>query len=130
MLIVNAGLAFDYLAWYTIMVAKNEFDDKPTMSVLLRSPWTLRDSGTCSAAHFRRMRLELVGKVTINRRPLENAFGTLKSGEGAAVSDISISNHTAVVSKNPGTYRFVQPNLERARSLELREFAAEVSPQQ
>ncbi len=125
--IVNAGLAFDYLAWYTIMVAKNEFDDKPTMSVLMRSPWTLRASGTCSAGHFRRMRLEVIGKVAIDRKIIENAFGTLESGEGAAVSDISIGNHTGVVSKNPGVYRFVQPNMERARSLELREFAAEIS---
>jgi hypothetical protein len=125
MLVVDAGLAFGYLAWYRVMVAKYEFDNRPTVAMLARAPWTLRDAGTCSLTHFRRMALELISKVVVNTEKLESAFGKLGTGDAAAVSDISIGNHTGVVSKNPDTLRFVQPSMERAHSLDLQEFTTE-----
>lgn len=124
LLIINAGLAFGYLAWYTIMVAKYEFDDRPTMDTLMSSPWTLRASGTCPPSHFRRMALESLGRVIVSMEKLQSVVGGVGSGEYAAISNISLGNQTHVISKNPGSRRFVQPAMEREQSLELREFAA------
>jgi hypothetical protein len=68
--------------------------------------------------------VEVVGKVTLDREAVESAFGKLRTGEDAAVLDISIGNRTAVVSKNPRKYdRPLQRSMEQKRSLELREFA-------
>jgi hypothetical protein len=73
------------------------------------------------------MGLELAGRARIDGATVENAFGTLKSGRRAAVSDISIVNRAAVISKNPDVHRLVQSAMERAVFLELGEFAVEVS---
>lgn len=122
MLVAGRGRAFGYLAWYSIMVIREELVEKPSLQVLMDMPWTLRAAGTCSAVHFRRMELELAGKVRLDQGAITTALGRLPDGTGAAIRDISIANVMDVVSKNP-SQPFVQPNLERLPTVTLRNVA-------
>jgi hypothetical protein len=122
LLVVDRGRAFDYLAWYAILVVKEELYEKPSMSSLARVPWTLRLSGTCSPIHFKRLELEFVGKVEVDRDAVVRALGAPVNGRLHAIQDISICNYLRVVSKNP-SQPVVQPNLERQKAIELSEFA-------
>ena len=52
-LIVDRGLAFDFLAWYRPVTAAAASVEKPSLAALLSTPrWILRRPGTCSAVHF------------------------------------------------------------------------------
>jgi hypothetical protein len=121
-LVVDRGRAFEYLAWYTLAVTQRESGDKPTLSDLWETPWTLRSSGTCTPTHFKRLRLEPLGAVSISRDAIESRLGKLVPGISAAVLDVSIANYMDVVTKNPNSPSH-NPRIERAASLELRQFA-------
>jgi hypothetical protein len=122
MLVVRNGRAFDYLAWYSIAVVKSEFPEKPTLGDLLEALWTLREAGTCSPVHFKRMELEPLGKVVLDRDAMVAALGMPADGSKTAIADISISNHMSVVCKNP-SQPFIQKSVERLASVPLREIA-------
>jgi hypothetical protein len=121
MILVDCGLAFDYLAWYTLAVTQREFAEKPALNDLWDTPWTLRVSGTCPPTHFKRLGLEALGVVSVNRDAIESGLGKLVPGISAAKLDVSISNRMDVVTKNPSSPMHNR-GLERA-SLELRQFA-------
>lgn len=123
MLVVDAGLAFGYVAWYTVVVTKYEFDEKPDMDALMKASWVYGGSGTCSATHFKRMELALVGRVTVHREQLESKFKKLQPALQAAVLDIDIANRMDVISKNPHN-PLIQRQMERTTAFELREFAS------
>jgi hypothetical protein len=61
--------------------------------------WKLEISGTCSSNHFRRMLLEIIGKVPIDEIKLKSSFEQIDDGISAAVNDISLANRL-VVSNN------------------------------
>jgi len=95
--IVEAGREFDYLAWYRPMTMANATGDKPVMQeIMTPRVWALRIPGTCSASHFRKMRLERIGSVAIDQEKVRQLFPKEPTGRSAAVNDISIANRLNV----------------------------------
>ncbi len=93
MLIIDAGLAFDFLAWYTpittAVMTKQPIQIEEALSV---RKWFLRRSGTVSAAHMKKMELMKVTSIDTDRDKIVKSFPDLKPGVSYAVNDISISN--------------------------------------
>jgi hypothetical protein len=97
MVIVDSGRAFDFLAWYRPMALGSAVAEKPSLATLQGDLlWRLARPGTCTASHFKRMGIEKIGAVNIQRNNLTNCFGELRPGTSAAVSDISIANQISV----------------------------------
>jgi hypothetical protein len=124
--VVDRGLAFEYLAWYTLAITQREFGDKPSLGDLWETAWRLRPSGTCSPVHFKRLRLEPLGAVSISRDAIETKLGKLAAGISAAVIDVSIASYMNVITQNPDS-PFHNRRIEHAASLELRQFARALS---
>ena len=97
MVIVDSGRAFDFLAWYRPLTLAMAMAEKPSI-VSLKGDliWKLGRPGTCSARHFKRMGIEKIGSIAIDRTKLRACFGELPPGISAAVSDISIANQINV----------------------------------
>src|SRR5258705_6197153 len=97
MVIVDSGRAFDFLAWYRPLTLAMAMAEKPSI-VSLKGDliWKLGRPGTCSAPHFKRMGIEKIGSIAIDRTKLRACFGELPPGTSAAVSDISIANQINV----------------------------------
>lgn len=95
--IVEADREFEFLAWYrpmTIAVAKST---KPGMQEILENDvWALRIPATCSASHLKKMRIEKIGSVAIDRKKVKQLFPNEPTGRSAAVNDISIANRLSV----------------------------------
>ena len=90
--IVDRGRAFDFLTWYRPLIAAAA-TEKPTLRALQGEPsWMLESAGTCSASHFKKMELEKIGVVPVDRDKLIRAFGEMRPGTSAAINDISIAN--------------------------------------
>jgi hypothetical protein len=97
MVIVDCGRAFDFLAWYRPLTLATAMAEKPEPAVLNGDLiWKLGRPGTCTAPHFKRMGLEKIGTVAIDRARITACFGELRPGISAAVSDISIANQISV----------------------------------
>jgi hypothetical protein len=95
--IVEAGREFNFLAWYRPMTMANALVDKPGMQEISgKQVWALRIPGTCSASHFKKMRLEKIGTVAIDNEKVKQLFPKEPSGRSAAVNDISIANRLGV----------------------------------
>ena len=96
--IINCGHAFGYLAYYTPLVILDRLNvtEKPTLDSLRSQTWFLKESGTCSKTHFQRMRLEAIGRISIDPQRLRARFPEMDDGIKAAASDISISNDLTV----------------------------------
>ena len=96
-IIVDAGRAFGFLAWYrpvTLLTASAEKPDFAQMRLI--APWVLRRPGTCSPVHFKRMELEKVGTLPVEIGKLKALFPEMKHGTYQAVNDISIVNELSV----------------------------------
>jgi len=103
-LIVDRGRAFDFLTWYTPIVAVHAVPEKPVLSALEQPDvvWTLKNPGTCSPVHFKRMRLEPLANLAVDSSRLRELFPEMRPGHSQAISDISISNRlTAGTSARP-----------------------------
>ena len=97
MVVVDCGRAFDFLAWYRPITISAAVEQKPAIEMLLGEVlWKLVRPGTCSAAHFKRMGLEKIGKIDFDRQKLERTFPGMKPGIAQAVQDISIANQISV----------------------------------
>ena len=101
--ILDCGRAFEFLAWYRGAVLAETRSEKPTAESLRGGMlWVLRSPGTCSASHVKRMELEKIGIVPIDRAKAQAVFPSrFGSGVSAAVQDISIANGLKSVA--PGT---------------------------
>jgi hypothetical protein len=94
MVIIDCGRAFDFLSWYRPATLAEGRSEKPTLDSL-RGPmlWRVELPGTCSTSHFRKMELEKIGVLPIDRTKASDVypkrFGT---GISAAAQDISIAN--------------------------------------
>jgi len=103
MVILDCGRAFDYLAWYRPARLAEATAEKPRLDSL-RSEilWSIESPGTCSPSHFRKMELEKIGVLPVDREKANviypKRFGT---GVSAAVKDISIANR--MKASLPGT---------------------------
>ena len=87
------GLAFGYLAWYTLLVLESAQPLKPDAATLAAAgPWLLEGSGTCSQRDVRAMALERVGAVALDAEAPARSFPALRPGTRAAVIDRGIGN--------------------------------------
>lgn len=95
--IVEAGREFDFLAWYRPLTMANALSTKPDMQKIMTDQvWALRIPGTCSASHFKKMRLGKIGSVAIDSEKVRQLFPKEPTGRSAAVNDISIANRFSV----------------------------------
>lgn len=96
-LIVEAAREFDFLAWYRPITIASAMSAKPAIDQLVSNEiWVMRLPGTCSASHFKKMRLEKVGSLDVNRNKLHECFPNEPTGRSAVVNDISIANRFSV----------------------------------
>jgi hypothetical protein len=103
--VVGRGRAFGFLAWYRPMTIATAVADRPTLSALDGEPlWIFRLAGTCSAVHFKRMRLEHIGRLPVDSAKLKRAFPEMRPSHSRAIGDISISNELSV---GPSVHSFV-----------------------
>ena len=93
MVLVDRGRAFDFLTWYTPLIVSASTPEKPAFATLHSvTSWVLRSPGTCSPVHFKRLELERVGALPIDRIKLARAFPSMRPGTFSATNDISIAN--------------------------------------
>jgi hypothetical protein len=97
MVIVDCGRAFDFLAWYRPLTVAHAVPEKPTLATLHEDMlWKLGRPGTSSASHFKRMGIEKIAEVAIDREKVIKSLGEMRPGISAAVSDISLANQLSV----------------------------------
>lgn len=93
LLMVERGRTFDFLAWYRPLVLVSPLQSKPEPSSLRAlSPWNVRSPGTLSRLHKKRLELEKIAELSIDREKLVRTFPSLPSGTFAAVNNISLEN--------------------------------------
>jgi hypothetical protein len=91
--IVEAGRAFDFLAWYRPLILPDAVSQKPELAQLTSvSPWILRRPGPLSAQHFKKMELEKIGTLGVDVSKVERLFPDRKNGIYQVVNDISLVN--------------------------------------
>ena len=103
MLILDCGRAFDFLSWYQPATLAEARAEKPTANSLRDAMlWNLESPGTCSASHFRKMELEKIGVLPLDREKVSGVHPKRPgTGVSAAVQDISIANRMKAA--RPGT---------------------------
>jgi hypothetical protein len=93
MVIVDNGRAFEFLAWYRPLTISMARVQKPVIEELHGEVlWRLGRPGTCSPLHFKRMELEKIGAVPVDKDKVRRSFPNIRPGTSAAISDISIAN--------------------------------------
>jgi len=119
--ILDCGRAFDFFAWYRPAALAETRSEKPTPESLRGGMlWVLRSPGTCSASHFKRMELEKIASLPIDREKAQAVFPRrFGSGVSATVQDLSIAN--GLKSVPPGTAIPNPDGRERWRSPTLSE---------
>jgi len=108
MMILDCGRAFDFLAWYRPITIMDSLAQKPNAETLhsQKVAWILRNSGTCSTGHFKRMQLEKLGAIRIDQNRREFCFPNLVPGIDAAIKNISIANELSVGSHRKDFFRW------------------------
>jgi hypothetical protein len=98
MVIVDSGRAFDFLAWYRPLTLTQALSDKPGLAIVLQEEllWCMARPGTSTSSHFKRMGIEKIGEVAIDRARVVKCLGEMRPGISAAVSDISLANQISV----------------------------------
>jgi hypothetical protein len=97
MIIVDRGRAFDFLTWYRPLTLSTAMIHKPSIATLrLDVLWKLERAGTCSALHFKRMELEKVGTLMIDKEKLKRSFPHVRPGTYQAINNISLANALSV----------------------------------
>jgi len=90
---VERGRAFDFLAWYRMLVIEDALPTIPSLEKILSDfRWNLADPGTCSASHFKKIEIKKVSLVEIDPVKLEHTFPKRAPGTSQAVQGISIVN--------------------------------------
>ena len=128
MVILDCGRAFEYLAWYRPATLAETRSEKPTLDSLCGAMlWRVELHGTCSASHFRKMELEKIGVLPVDREKAKEVYPSrFGTGLSAAVQDISIANRMkaalpGAATPNPGgERRGLTPTLSGIASLLLR----------
>ena len=94
LVVVDCDRAFGFLAWYRPVVLAFAPAEKPSLESLLpdSTVWMLETPGTCSPNHYRKMAMEKIGNLPVQREKLLQLIPNLRPGISAAVSDISIAN--------------------------------------
>ena len=95
--VVERGLAFEFLAWYRPLVVAEPLSERPTLAQLgAPRMWLLRSPGTLTARHAKNMQFDSVGRISIDSEKLDRAFPRRGSPTFCVVSDISIANNIKV----------------------------------
>lgn len=91
--IVDSGRAFDFLAWYSLVAIDVLTERKLSPDEILADRnWILRGSGTVTASHRKKLELEQICSVAVDRQKVLQKFPAHQPGISEAVDDISISN--------------------------------------
>ena len=100
--VLQRGLAFEFLAWYRPAVITEPLSIEPTLAEL-RQPrmWLLRNPGTLNTRHYANMQLKSVGCISIDADKLAQISAKRISGTYCAVNDISLSNNMSVRGLGP-----------------------------
>ena len=96
--VARAHLAFGYLAVYAILNLGYplRYDHRPSVEELMEATAWMSDlPGTCSRAHFRRMGLEIAGRVPIDPAKLAPAAHHFDAIDAMAAQDISLSSRVS-----------------------------------
>ena len=89
--VVERGRAFDFLAWYRFVTVDAPFAEKPAAPPMEPTQrWLLRQPGTVTSLHIKRLRLDLLGSLRIDPERLWTVFPRLPPGTVQAANDISI----------------------------------------
>jgi hypothetical protein len=119
MIIVDVGRAFDFLAWYRPLTISTATTHKPSVASLrLDVLWKMRRAGVCSAAHFKKMELEKIGTLSLDREKLRRLFTDMRPGTYQAINNISLANEMGVGPSTPEVLISKPgepPNLGRAK---------------
>ena len=111
--IIARGRAFDFLAWYRFLTIDTAVSEKPAAIPMDASQlWVLRQPGTVTPPHIKRLQLERLGSVAVDRDKLQKTFPHMRPGIVHAVNDISICGGMEVGHKIPA--RFLAPPGEPA----------------
>lgn len=103
--ILQAELAFDYLAWYRPLVLDFPGADKPEFAALRTGKhWSLRRAGTCSPSDAKVLGLERIGALQVDPATLSAAFPGMKPGNRAALENSSIARDLAAAHHPPEAY--------------------------
>ena len=95
--VVERGLAFEFLAWYRPLVVAEPLSERPTLAQLgAPRMWLLRSPGTLTARHAKNMQFDSVGRISIDSEKLDRAFPRRGPPTFCVVSDISIANNIKV----------------------------------
>ncbi len=99
-LVVETGRTLDYLVWYRLAAIEQKFAGKPTLDDARKARvGGGLTAGTCSPLHFRRMELEHLGRLPVRQGAIHELvpeLGNVRSGDQAAIYDISVSNNLSV----------------------------------
>jgi hypothetical protein len=91
--VVDRGRAFDFLTWYRPLTVATATVQKPTLRELRGEVlWKLDRAGTCSPVHFKRMELEKIGTLPIDRDKWRGWFPVMPPGTFEAIDDVSVAN--------------------------------------
>ena len=113
MVIIARGRAFDFLAWYQFLTIDCAAPEKPTAIPMDDSQlWVLRQPGTVTPLHIKRLQLERLGSVSVDSDKLQRTFPYMRPGIVQAVIDLSICDGMKVGPKIPA--RFIAPPGETA----------------
>src|ERR1700722_7096016 len=103
--IVGAGRAFDFLAWYRPLTVRSPIREKPDLARLGSAVfWILRGAGTAKTTDLQRLGLEKIGTVSVDSDKLKRSFPTLPPGASAAISNSSIERELSVGSHTGETF--------------------------
>jgi hypothetical protein len=109
LVVLDCGRVFDFLSWYRPATLAEACGEKPTLDSLRGTMlWRVELPGTCSPLHFKKMELEKIGVLPIDREKANGVYPKrFGSGLSVAVQDISIANrmkaaHPGNAIPNPG----------------------------
>jgi hypothetical protein len=101
MLIIDTGLAFGFLAWYTLATIDVMTEQPLRIDEALNvRKWFLRNSGTSSVAHMKKMELAKIASCDLDHDKIAKNFPNRKAGVSYAVNDITICNHMSIAPTN------------------------------
>jgi hypothetical protein len=113
MVIIARGRAFDFFAWYRFLTLDAAVSEKPaTIPTCDSQLWVLRQPGTVTPLHVKRLQLERLGSFPVDSEKVQKAFQHMRPGIVQAVNDISICGGMEVGPKLPA--RFLAPPGEPA----------------
>ncbi|HET9399349.1 MAG TPA: hypothetical protein VFO34_00215 [Candidatus Acidoferrales bacterium] len=104
-LILQADLAFGFLAWYRPLVLDFPPTEKPELAhVRIKEHWSLRRPGTCTSSDAKNLALERIGRFQLNTEKLNNALPGMKPGIRAALENSTIAMELAAAHHPPEAY--------------------------